>query len=109
MKFILFVVDSRSKTASDNEMEAIDAFNEMLQTKNYWIMAAGINDPDSATLVDNRSSANFVKSGSLFDAQEHYSGFWIIDVPTAEIAEELALWGSKACNRKVEIRPFLGQ
>lgn len=109
MKFILFVIDSRSNTASGNEIEAIDAFNEMLEVKNYWVMAAGINDPDSATLVDNRSGAMAVKPGSLFDEKEHYSGFWIIDVPTAEIATELALLGSKACNRKVEIRPFLGQ
>lgn len=109
MKFILFVVDSRSNTASSNEMEAIDVFNEMLQAKNYWIMAAGINDPDSATLIDNRNGAHVVTPGSLFDSREHYSGFWIVDVPTADIAEELALLGSKACNRKVEIRPFLGQ
>lgn len=109
MRFILFVIDSRSNTASGNEMEEIDAFNAMLQEKNYWVMAAGINDPDSATLIDNRNGVNSVKAGSLFDASEHYSGFWIITVPTPEIAEELALLGSKACNRRVEIRPFLGQ
>lgn len=109
MRFILFVIDSRSNTASGDEIQAIDAFNEMLQTKNYWVMAAGINDPDSATLIDNRNDANAVNPGSLFDTHEHYSGFWIIDVPSAEVAEELALLGSKACNRKVEIRPFLGQ
>lgn len=109
MRFILFVIDSRSNTASGDEIQAIDAFNEMLQTKNYWVMAAGINDPDSATLIDNRNDANAVNPGSLFDTREHYSGFWIIDVPSAEVAEELALLGSKACNRKVEIRPFLGQ
>lgn len=109
MKFIIFVIDSRSNTASGNEIEAIDSFNEMLQQKNYWVMAAGINDPDSAMLIDNRKDASIVKPGSLFDAAEHYSGFWIIDVESAEVAKELALAGSKACNRKVELRPFLGQ
>jgi hypothetical protein len=109
MKFIIFVIDSRSNTASGNEMEAIDAFNDELQANNYWVMAAGINNPDHASLIDNRNGAHIVNSGSLFDASEHYSGFWIIDVPSEEIAANLALQGSQACNRKVELRPFLGQ
>ncbi|NBQ01552.1 MAG: hypothetical protein EBU45_05955, partial [Actinobacteria bacterium] len=36
------------------------------------------------------------------------AGFWIIDVPNQEIALELAARGSKACNRRVELRPLLG-
>lgn len=109
MKFIIFVIDSRSNTADGNEIVAIDAFNEMLVERKYLIMAAGINDPDSATLIDNRYDANIVNAGSLFDAKEHYSGFWIVDVESADVVKELALLGSKACNRKVELRPFLGQ
>ena len=109
MKFIIFVIDSRSNTASGNEIADIDAFNAMLVEKKYWVMAAGINDPDSAVLIDNRQDAAIVNKGSLFDAKEHYSGFWIVDVESAEVAKELALAGSRACNRKVELRPFLGQ
>ncbi len=36
------------------------------------------------------------------------SGFWIIQADSLEQAKSLAAEGSKACNRKVELRPFLG-
>jgi hypothetical protein len=42
----------------------------------------------------------------LFEAKENFSGLWIIDVADAETAEKLAFAASKACNRKVELRPF---
>jgi hypothetical protein len=107
MKFILFVIDDQSNSGSSSEMQAIDTFNEKLQSLGYWLMAAGINKHESATLFDNRSGAGIISSGALFQGKEHYSGFWIIDVPDEEIAKTLAAEGSLACNRRVELRPFL--
>ena len=36
-------------------------------------------------------------------------GFWIIEAADLDVALKLAAQGSKACNRKVEVRPFLAQ
>jgi hypothetical protein len=44
----------------------------------------------------------------LFDAKENFSGFWLIEAESIEVARALAFAGSKACNRKVELRPLLG-
>ncbi len=33
--------------------------------------------------------------------------FWIIEAFDLDVALKLATEGSKACNRKVEVRPFL--
>ena len=44
----------------------------------------------------------------LFDAVDNYSGFWLVEAADGETARDLALLGSKACNRKVELRPLLG-
>jgi hypothetical protein len=44
----------------------------------------------------------------LFDAVDNYSGFWLVEAADGETARDLALQGSKACNRKVELRPLLG-
>ncbi|MFN5058953.1 MAG: YciI family protein [Chloroflexota bacterium] len=107
MHYIMFVIDDQSASASGNEMAAIDAFNDQLRADGYWVMAAGIGRPASATLVDNRRNKGSVISTSLFTTPEHYSGFWIVNVPSAEVAFQLALAGSNACNRKVELRPFL--
>lgn len=101
------MIDGPNNLASPDEMENIDRFNEKLQVNGHWIMAAGINGPQAATCIDNRNQKSEIRSGSLFDAPEHYSGFWIIQAESEERAKELALEGSAACNRKVELRPFL--
>ncbi len=110
-RYVIFVIDHPNNLGNPDEMSTIDAFNEQLQRNGYWVLAAGIGDPRSATLVDNRADKGEVSHSSLFDGHqhhnEHYSGFWIIEVPSHEVALTLAAQGSKACNRKVELRPFL--
>lgn len=107
MRYIIFVIDSASNTAVGNEMAAIDAFNDQLRTAGNWIYAAGIAAPTKAQIIDDRDDADLVDSGSLFTDSEHYSGFWLIEAESDEVALDLAKAGSKACNRKVELRPFL--
>jgi hypothetical protein len=41
------------------------------------------------------------------ETKEYIAGFWIIEAPDLDVALELATGGSKACNRRVEVRPFL--
>jgi hypothetical protein len=48
-----------------------------------------------------------MKSGSLFNGPEHYSGFWLIEADSEAEANQLAMEGSFACNRKVELRPYI--
>jgi hypothetical protein len=107
MKYIIFVIDSASNSADGKEMAAIDDFNEMLQDKGHWITAAGIHHGEAANVIDNRADAGLITDGSLYSSPEHYSGFWIIEADDRETAFSLAAAGSKACNRKVELRPYL--
>lgn len=107
MKFIIFVIDGPNNPASPDEMTQIDAFNEKLQSNGYWITAAGIQPGSKATVIDNRGNKGEITSGSLFDAPEFYSGFWIIEADSAEVGHQLAMEGSLACNRKVELRPYI--
>ncbi len=109
MRFVIYVIDSATNTGGPDEMAAIDAFNDQLQSNGHWITAAGIGAPTTAKLIDNRADAGIVNPGSLFDSTEFYSGFWLIQADSEAKALELALAGSKACNRKVELRPYLGQ
>jgi hypothetical protein len=72
------------------------------------VLAVGIASPENSIQIDNRDGqVNYIKE-SLTDSSEYVSGFWIIDVSNQEIALELAAQGSKACNRRVELRPLLG-
>ena len=108
MRFVVFVVDGGSNTATSGEGAAIDAFNARLTAERNLILAAGIAEPFRATLIDNRNALGAITPGSLFTGPEHYSGFWIIEAETPEQARALAEDGSRACNRRVELRPFLG-
>jgi hypothetical protein len=107
MRFIIFVIDGPGNPANADEMKNIDAFNEKLQNNGHWITAAGIQPGSAATLIDNRSHKGAVTEGSLFNGPEFYSGFWLIEAESEEQAHHLALEGSAACNRKVELRPYI--
>ncbi|CAB4578165.1 unannotated protein [freshwater metagenome] len=107
MRSIIFVIDDSSGSASGDEMTAIDAFNSALQGDGHWVMAAGIAAPGQAEVIDGREGRESSSSGSLFDGAEYFSGFWIVETDDLETARRLAVAGSRACNRKVELRPFL--
>lgn len=108
MKFLINVIDSENGSATGEEMDAINSFNESLRANGHWILAAGIAGPKHSVVIDNRRGAHIVKHEPLVTTDEHVSGFWIIEAANIEQAQELALGASLACNRKVEMRPFLG-
>jgi hypothetical protein len=43
------------------------------------------------------------------ESKEYLVGFWIMEAADLDVALKLAAEGSKACNRKIEVRPFLGE
>jgi hypothetical protein len=47
--------------------------------------------------------------GPFLESKEYFSGFWIIGALDIDAALKLAAEGSRCCNRKVEVRPFLGE
>jgi hypothetical protein len=109
MRFLINVIESIDRPAhSRQEIDAIDAFNNEMVAAGERVLAVGIASPENSIQIDNRDGqVNYIKE-SLTDSSEYISGFWIIDVSNQEIALELAARGSKACNRRVELRPLLG-
>ena len=106
MRFLISVIDDLSNSGTPAEMVEIDAFNDKLRASNQFIFAWGLQAPETATVIDNRNGANTETGKPLFDAKEHYSGLWLIEAADAETAKVLAYEASKACNRKVELRPL---
>ena len=109
MRFMINVIESIEKSAhSRQEIDAINAFNDEIVAAGQRVLAVGIASPDNSILIDNRDrDIKYIKE-SFNGSSEYVSGIWIIDVPSREIALELAARGSKACNRRVELRPLLG-
>lgn len=108
MRFLIAVIDSNTNSADGDEMAAIDAFNDQLQANGQFIMACGIYSPEEAVVIDNRRGAEIKTDGPLHNTVEYMSGFWLIKASTEEEAQQLAMQGSKACNRKVELRKLHG-
>jgi hypothetical protein len=107
MKYLVSVIDDRTGSATPAEYAAIDVFNERLQAEGHWVFAAGLGAPDTSTVIDNRRGAGIVTDGPFLETKEYFAGFWIISAPDLDVALALAAEGSKACNRKVEVRPLL--
>ena len=107
MQYLVSVVHDQTDTATDDEMEAIDVFNERLRAEGHWVFAGGLGGPDTATVVDNRDGRGVITDGPFVESKEYLAGFWIIEAQDLDVALALATEGSKACNRKVEVRPFL--
>ena len=114
MQYLISVIDDgqaaaagMTESATAAEEAAIDRFNEGLQAAGSWVFAGGMGSPDSATVIDARGADAIVTDGPFIESKEYLAGFWIVEVPDLDAALELATGGSKACNRKVEVRPFL--
>ena len=108
MKFLISVIDDLANSGTSAEMAAIDRFNDDLRANGQFIFAWGLEDPKTATVIDNRNDAGVETGKPLFGSAENISGFWLIEVADKETAKELAFSASKACNRKVELRKLHG-
>jgi hypothetical protein len=107
MKFFVAVIDDTTGLATPGEMTAIRAFNLRLKAEGHWVFAAGLGAPGTAMVIDNRGGAPVFTDGPFLESQEYMAGFWIIEAPDRDVVLKLAAEGSKHCNRRVEVRPFL--
>src|ERR1700722_12473770 len=107
MQYLVSVIDDKPSSTTPAEQAAIDAFNDRLQEEGHWVFAAGLASPSSATVIDNRGEEAIFTDGPFLESKEYLAGFWIMEAADLDVALKLATEGSKACNRKIEVRPFL--
>jgi hypothetical protein len=106
MQYLVSVIHNAADLATADEMAAIHEFNAGLQAEGRWVFAGGLAAPSSATVIDNRGGEPLFTDGPFLESKEYLAGFWIIEAADLDEALKLAAAGSKACNRKVEVRPF---
>src|SRR5688572_29031948 len=107
MKYLISVIDEKADSATPEEMTAIRAFNERVVAEGNWVFAGGLASPDTATVIDNRDGKAMFTDGPFIESKEFLAGFWVFEAPDLDAALKLAAEGSKHCNRRVEVRPFL--
>jgi hypothetical protein len=107
MQYLVSVIHDSTELATPDEMAAIDAFNVRLIAEGHWVFAGGLGSTSSATVIDNRAGEAMITDGPFLESKEYIVGFWIMEAPDLDVALKLAAEASRACNRKVEVRPFL--
>jgi hypothetical protein len=109
MQYLVSVINDSADLATPDEMAAIDVFNDRLQAEGHWVFAGGLGSPSSATVIDNRGEEAMFTDGPFLESKEYIVGFWIMEAADLDVALKLAAAGSKACNRKIEVRPVLSE
>src|SRR6266487_354555 len=107
MQYLASVIADEIHFATPDEQAAIDVFNDRLKAEGHWVFAGGLGSPSSATVIDNRGEEAMFTDGPFLESKEYLAGFWIMEAPDLDVALKLAAEGSKHCNRKIEVRPFL--
>jgi len=106
MQYLVSVIDDKPNSTTPAEQAAITVFDDRLKAEGYWVFAGGLAVPSAATVIDNRGAEAMFTDGPFLESKEYLAGFWIIEAPDLDVALKLAAVGSKACNAKVEVRPF---
>lgn len=93
-----------------DELQAIytgvENFNEELRTEGAWVFAGGLQPIEVSTVVDNTGAQPILTDGPYAESKECLGGFWVIEAADLDAALLWAKKGSKACDGKVEVRPF---
>jgi len=107
MQYLVSVIFDNAGLATPDEDAQIDMFNDRLVAEGHWVFAGGLGEPGTATVIDNRGEEAMFTDGPFLESKEYLVGFWILEAADLDVALKLAAEGSKACNRKIEVRPFL--
>jgi hypothetical protein len=107
MQFLVSVIHDKANDGTPEEQAAITVFNDRLQADGNWVFAGGLDSPTTSTVIDNREGAPVFTDGPFVESKEFIAGLWIMEAPDLDTALKLAAEGSKACNRRLEVRPFL--
>jgi hypothetical protein len=91
-------------------MEFMHQLNRKLQAAGEWVSAEGLTLPAQAKTVRAGSDGKPVVDGVFAETKEFLAGYWIVQVPNAERAYEIAAEASAApgpdgpMNMPIEVR-----
>ena len=84
------------------------AYGEALRAAGVFVAGAGLEPPETATVVSVRNGKRQVHDGPYAETKEYLGGLVIIDVPNLDAALEWAARHPAAADVFVEVRPLAG-
>ena len=91
-------------------MVEYNAFGEAARGAGVITGGEALHDTSTATTVHipaGKGGEPVFTDGPYLESKEYVAGFWIVEAPHLDVALRLAALGSRHCNRRVELRPFL--
>jgi hypothetical protein len=92
----------------DDEMSRWNALNEEMKRAGVYVVASGLQLPDSATTLRAHDGEPVLTDGPFAETKEMLFSFYVIDVPDLDAAAEWAAKTPVASYGSVEIRPTQG-
>lgn len=83
------------------------AYGEALRAAGIIVGGAGLQPPQTATIVSVRDGKRQIHDGPYAETKEFLGGFVVIDVPNLDAALEWAARHPAAGYSSVEVRPLL--
>lgn len=97
---------AQSVQARDERSEAFDTMLASLTERGELFGSQALGDPATARLLRWRDGEQLVVDGPYSETKEHLAGFFLIDVESAERAEEVARAFSGP-GETIELRPLM--
>jgi hypothetical protein len=109
MKYMLLIYDNAdTREVADEALTAeVDALLEELTESGELAGGEALADPSNTRTVRVRDGVPAVTDGPLAEAKEHFGGYLIVDVETAERADEIAARWPNARFAAMEVRPVM--
>ena len=105
--FLLHWNEQDPSMTSEEAIAAHFAFAKEARVRGSYVASEAIGGTAVATTVRVRDGNRMITDGPYAETKEFIGGFWVISAPDLDVALKLAADGSKHCNRRVEVRPFL--
>ncbi|MEY9928993.1 hypothetical protein ABH926_003633 [Catenulispora sp. GP43] len=113
MKYLLLIYGNEEKWASipeevlEVERAKQDAWNSHYRDTGELLAAYGLGGESEASLVRNKDGDPFTTDGPYLEAKEFVCSLYLLDVPSAERAREIAASMPWASENPVEMWPVL--
>ena len=83
------------------------AYTRALKEAGVFVAGAGLHSPQTGTTLRLAGGKRLVQDGPYADTKEQLGGFYVIDVPSLDVALDWAARCPTAANGAIEIRAAL--
>ena len=107
MKYVVMIFRSIDRTWTDEDQQALGRLMRLeseLAASGELVSSEGLLPPEEGRIVQIRDGVQVVTDGPFGEAKEQIAGFFMIDTPDDERAQQIAAKVSALVGDRVELR-----